>query len=239
MYQVANGTKLTGVTTTTNVYSKLRIRSGASFTAGAPSSTNAREPDVLSSYDTDSTYYSILGYGSTKEMADAFVTEYTAVYNSIKKYHGFYIGRYELTGTESSPTVKKGQTVLTNQNWYNLKKACSNIVKTNSAQSIMIYGNQWDEVMDWLVDTGDKTSDQVKNNSASWGNYDDSTGNAATGSGTKRPAGYSEYWKANNIYDLAGNYYEWTQEAASTGYRVYRGGSYYSISGSSNPASGP
>lgn len=42
----------------------------------------------------------------------------------------------------------------------------------------------------------------------------------------------------NNIYDLEGNYYEWTAEAFRTHYRTYRGG--YCITaglGDWNPAS--
>ena len=227
MYEdTAGSVKLNGVETTTSVYSKLRVRSGDSYTVTPPGQTTGiREPDVLSSYDTSSSYYqTILGYGSTKLMADAFVDEYTATYNSIKKYKGFYIGRYELTGTVTNPTVQRDRKVLTNQNWYNLKKACSNIVSSSYAQSEMIYGNQWDEVMSWLVKTGEKTDSEVNSNSASWGNYSNSTGNAAEGSGTKRTSGYSEYWKANNIYDLAGNCRDWTQEAYSPYDRVSRGG---------------
>ena len=230
MYEDTVGSvKLNGVETTTSVYSKLRVRSGDSYTVTPPGQTTGiREPDVLSSYDTSSSYYqTILGYGSTKLMADAFVEEYTATYNSIKKYKGFYIGRYELTGSVEEPTVQRDQTVLTNQNWYNLKKACSNIVSSSYAQSEMIYGNQWDEVMAWLIKTGGKTDSEVNSNSSSWGNY----------SGTKRSSGYDEAWKANNIYDLAGNCSDWTQEAYGTVLRVFRGGSYTGY-GSSYPASG-
>ena len=225
MYQEASGTKLTGVETTTDMYSKLRIRSGDNYTAGIPNSTNAREPDLLSSYDTDEEYYKdILGYNNPTEMAEAFVEEYEATYNSIKKYKGFYIGRYELTGSVESPTVQKNQTVLASQNWYNLKKACTNVVSSKYAQSTMVYGNQWDEIMSWLVATGDKTEEQVYENSADWGNYRDSTGAAATDSGSKQTSGKNEAWKANNIYDLAGNCYEWTQEASDTLSRIVRGG---------------
>ena len=42
--------------------------------------------------------------------------------------------------------------------------------------------------------------------------------------GSDQVTGYSEYWKANNIYDLAGNCNEWTQDADNTKYRAYRGG---------------
>ena len=171
MYQEAPRTKLTGVETTTDVYSKLRIRSGDRYTAGLPNSTNLREPDLLSSYDMDEKYYKdILGYNSPTEMAEAFVEEYEATYNSIKKYKGFYIGRYELTGSLESSTVQKNQMVLTNQNWYNLKKACSNVVSSEYAQTTMVYGNQWDEIMSWLIATGEKTEEQVNKNSEEWGN---------------------------------------------------------------------
>ena len=135
-----------------------------------------------------------------------------------------------------SPTVEKGGTVITSQNWYNLKKACTNVVSTEYAQSTMVYGNQWDEVMAWLIATGDKTETQINENSADWGNYYDSTGTASTNSGSPQTAGKNEAWQANNIYDLAGNCSEWTQEAYDTDLRVDRGG-YYDNPGSFRPAS--
>ena len=239
MYNTTGGEKqLLGVTTKTSIYSKLRVRSEDSYTETTPGNESGiREPDVLSGYDTDPKYYNeILEYASTKAMADAMVEEYNTTYQSIAKYDGFYIGRYEITGSVDSPTVEKGGTVITRQNWYNLKKACTNVVSTEYAQSTMVYGNQWDEVMAWLIATGDKTETQVNENSADWGNYSDSTGTAATNSGSPQTAGKNEAWQANNIYDLAGNCSEWTQEATDTNSRVFRGGYCY-YSGSSRPAS--
>ena len=208
--------KLNGVETTTTIYSKLRIRDGDSYTAGKPGETGkVREPDVLSSYDTSSSYYkTILNFNSTKEMADSMVAEYKAMSISVKKYHGFYIGRYELTGTVDSPTEKPG-TVLTGQNWYNLYKACQNVIKNNSdVKSTMIYGCQWDETMAWLKNTKFKgQEDKVDIDSSSWANYSDLPTNT----------GNSNY-KANEIYNLAGNYYDCTQEACSINERNTRGG---------------
>ena len=105
---------LTGVETTTNIYSKLRVRSAdlSDYTAGAPGTSGIREPDVLNNATYEEYYKDILGFDSTKEMADSMVVEYKAMSDSVKKYHGFYIGRYELTGTVDSPTVKAGK-VLT------------------------------------------------------------------------------------------------------------------------------
>lgn len=48
--------------------------------------------------------------------------------------------------------------------------------------------------------------------------------------------GSNENYKVKNIYDMAGNVYEWTMEASDTLYRVNRGG-YYGYTGSGNPAS--
>ena len=244
MYIEAEGTILSGnevgVAVTTDVYSNIRMRPGDVGTAGLPNSTLQREPDVLP----DQSYgrgdastvegtgidqiKNVLGIsGSTNEeilnnYAQSLVDEYTATYESIKKYDGFYVGRYELGGTVDNPAVSKG-VALTNVNWYSLKKACTNLENTKFVQSTMIYGNQWDEIMAWLKATcfKDDTS-KVDSDSRSWGNYSDSQGDSAVeGYGSKQITGYSEYWKANNIYDLAGNCWERTQEASGIYNRVY------------------
>ena len=264
MYQVTTATlsqsTLGEEATTTSVYSKLRVRSGDSYTAGIPGTSNVREPDILpstSSGDASTnegeginlikSVFGITGDNASilKQWAEMLVNEYEAVYESVKKYDGFYIGRYELTGTTTTPTVQRDKAVLTAsslqaENWYGLKKACNNVVSTNEVQSIMIYGNMWDETMQWLIDTGAKEESDVNTNSSSWGNYSNSSGNAdIEGAGSEQNSGYSDYWSANNVYDLAGNCCDWTQEAYNinyTNYRVYRGGNNYG-SGSTGPAS--
>ena len=235
--------------TTTNIYSSLR-----GVNDNAPGTGNGyREPDILPDSDNGDAIIStsdkgiekiksVLGIsGSTdaevlKNYAQSLVDEYQAIYNSIVKYGGFYIGRYELTGTTSSPAVQKGEQVLVDQEWYSLKKACTDLVNTDYAKSGMLYGNQWDEVMDWLINTNEKTEDDIDVDSSSWGNYADyNTTNGYTEgdeeyiaeAGTKvMTAGFSKYWKANNIYDLAGNAREWTQEAGHRYNRIMRGGTH-------------
>ena len=218
---------------TTNVYSNLTIRSGDSYTSVKPGDTSsAREPDVLSYYDTDEHYYkTILKFNSTKAMAESFVEEYKAMSESIKKYKGFYIGRYELTGTVETPTEKTGEVLSGYKagNWYYLYKACQNVVTgKENVKSTMIYGVQWDATMDWLKATKFQTEpSKVDTDSSSWGNYS---------SGSKIDTGSNTTYEANGIFDLAGNCWEWTQEAYSTQRRILRGGSSYD-SGSNFPAS--
>ena len=100
----------------------------------------------------------------------------------------------------------------------------------------MIWGIQWDLACDFISKKGEQKS---ITNSSAWGNYSDSTDQANTGNyekSKKKDTGSNEYWRANNIYDLAGNCWEWTQEAIYTSYRTIRGG-YYNYDGSSYPAS--
>ena len=109
-----------------------------------------------------------------------------------------------------------------------------------SINSHLIYGIEWDSVLQWALDSqaiigselgGTKTitEDDVQSDSRSWGNYANSTGGAAANSGSAKVGGTNEYWKVNNIYDIAGNASEWTQEKFSTGttVRAYRGGNYH------------
>ena len=240
---------------TTNKYSKSGIISGKTrITPGTTS--DFREPDLVvgsgTEYDasdtsSDTYYKTILGKTGTKEqLAQLFVDEYKAMIESVSKYGGFYIGRYELSGTVTEPTEKPGKT-LTKTDWYNLYNACrsSKLQASDKVKTQMIWGCQWDVTMNWLISSGAKTSDEVNKDSSTWGNYSNyNTANNYTegtagyekNAGSLQNTGSSENWKANNIYDLAGNVWEWTQEAGSTSSRANRGG-YYGFHGSGSPAS--
>ena len=217
-------------------------------TPGTSTSGSYREPDLVvgsdgASYDAKDKYYkTILGDNGTKEqLAQLFVDEYKEMIESIQKYGGFYIGRYEL----SEAGVQKNQPTLTNTNWYNLYAKCKSLNASDKVETQMIWGCQWDVTCNFIANKGDKKD---ITDSRTWGNHSNSEGDAkviVTENGTetkkygsKQNTGYSEYWKANNIYDLAGNCWEWTQEADSRGSRAYRGGGFSVVSGSNLPASG-
>ena len=82
----------------------------------------------------------------------------------------------------------------------------------------------------WLIESGNKTKEQVIEDSKDWGNYynvsfeyENNSGSMVTKTGSTRiPTGSSEFTKANNIYDLAGNVWDWTAEAYGTYSRVSR-----------------
>ena len=197
----------------TGKYTKSEIISGQKRVA--PAGISYREPDILSDAtngDTDDKVKEA-GFSSQINMAESIVNEYDEMIKSIDKYKGFYIGRYELTANGE----KTGKT-LTDTTWYTFYKNCKELAKGTHVRTGMIWGAQWDVTCNWLDSSGFKID-----NTKEWGNHKNNT---AEGAGKPQNTGYSESWKSNNIYDFAGNFGEWTQEALYKYHRVSRGGAY-------------
>ena len=188
-----------------------------------------REPDIVTEYDGDSEYLSILGLSSSSEFKTQLQEEYNEMIESVDRYGGFYIGRYETgnlaANTSTEPVIVKGNNSIGGVNWYYQYQNSKLIGANKNVASTMIWGSMFDRVFIWLTETGDKTYSDIMN-SSSWGNYPNSTGAAATNSKRQQPTGANDAWQANNIYDLAGNVWDWTIEAYGTGHRVDRGGDY-------------
>ena len=221
---VTEGQKLAGSTGVKTTKYTNTIISGQ--TRGKTGNTvSYREPDILTDStngDTDERAKTA-GFSSLANMAETMVSDYEEMIASLEKYKGFYIGRYELTANGE----KTGAT-QTDVDWYTLYKNCTTLATGSKVKTRMIWGLQWDATCNWLATSKFDITDSSK-----WGNYHD---NDATGHGTKQNTGFSENWKANNIYDLAGNCLEWIQEANYPYYRADRGG-YYDDYGSLIPAS--
>lgn len=198
-----------------------------------------------------------------KETIDATYVEpleeeeeaYYQMYYKVKKYGGFYIGRYEtgdITAQSERTTVKNSDSIgikkylnaynyvpfkLSNINKREITGAKELAVKfgeQNNYKTVttsVVYGVQWDAMLRFIVSDANNV-----NNSIRWGNYStseltytDVNGNSYTKSnGEVRllKTGASEETKAKNIYDIAGNTYEWTIESAGNNVRVVRGGCY-------------
>ena len=198
------------------------------------SSSLSHEPELLPNYDNE--YYFIEnGFsGMTREsFYQELQLEFENTIESIKKYGGFYIGRYE-TGniTSDVPVVQKMNISLGNATWYSMYSKMSYLGANSYVKTNMIWGCLWDETLQWLVDSGSLKQDELIV-SMSWGNYTNSSITYTTtsetmettsiGSRTLIPAGSSEDTKVNNIYDMAGNIHEWTLDVYQDG-RSIRGG---------------
>ena len=144
----------------------------------------------------------------------------------------------------------------------------SNISPDKSKTSSLLFGIQWDLVCKFLEEKSNLSIDEIKTDSTDWGNYSNAEfqidnvkyaiynqttntlGNwnilhgsyLKMSSGTENivllSTGASNYTKKMNIYDLAGNVWEWTLEHAPNSDRPStRRGSGYRNPGYTHPAS--
>ena len=158
---------------------------------------------------------------------------------------------------EETPVIQQDKYVY---NWVRCSQAqeLSESLAVGGKTSSLMFGIQWDLVLAYLEANGVSEND-LKVNSGSWGNYSneafditrgkystDYGANYTTVNGTyPKPAssvllttGATVRNSKMNIYDLAGNVWEWTLEKSTDTNDpcAFRGGS-YNVNGSSYPAS--
>ena len=175
-----------------------------------------REPDIVSSYDgTDS---DTVDGKITKEK---LMSEYNEMIESVLKYKGFYVARYEagLDNTTNDIVFKNASVEANNvittdasnsetNTWYGLyRKIRTFTTDSDKVVSSMIWGSQYDAMINWMAKTGKivGTTDDTKRN-------------------TNTVTGENENDIINNVYDLYGCHREWTLEACKNTYRSFRGG---------------
>ena len=222
------------------LYGTYYKESATSYTKGT---SNRKNEPQLTRYDMESTYLTqYLGGISRYEFLMEMEQEFYEMLQSVATYGGFYIGRYEVGDLkQTTPVVKRMNTNINITNWYQGYKKCKKLSGTNTnVKTSMIWGTQYDQVMNWLIKSGEKTPLDINKGSVAWGNYYDvefeyytntskTTATKNLGSSTRIASGAYEGAKANNIYDLAGNVRLWTLEdvrAGSGDYRCSRGGSF-------------
>ncbi len=148
-----------------------------------------------------------------------------SVSNITTTYKGFYVARYESTFDYNGGSIRVASKKSSNKtttdwsgsrdithngyvwNFINYTQAKSYSENMGSAYGYntsligtnLITGEQWDTALKWIQNSGKSTTD-----SRSWGNHNDSTSPAnISGYSQLQVSGYSNYWKAKNIYDLS------------------------------------
>ena len=162
-----------------------------------------REPDIISDDNNGDNLYiinNLLGttYLNSSELKDTLQEDYNTIIKSISTYHGFYVGRYEISKSSNNIAQSKpDNTVLTTETgsankWYGLY-AYGKTYNTSSVGSSMIWGSQYDAMMRWMQkEIIDVTDIGTSNQSL------------------------------KNIYNLSDGYYELTLEASGEN-RIARG----------------
>lgn len=142
---------------------------------------------------------------------------------SVKKYGGFYISRYNISKSlAGKPQSVKGVMPWVHIDFDDAKKIASTIEDNEAVKSHLTFGAEYDSVLEWFIKTEVKTLAEIAKDSTEWGNYSDTENSPRKVVET----GSREEWCANNIYDFAGNVDEWAQERKESSYRVIRGGNF-------------
>ena len=207
-----------------------------------------REPDVVtgassgsdssggSNYDAVSTNLQEAGLSSTATVSDfkaQLQNEFNEMIKSVKTYGGFYIGRYETGNLNSTKAVvQKDNTNINNQTWYTMYKVCKTIKANENVATSMLWVCQWDATLRWMQTSSNSDVANFPTNSEGKGNYSGTQGDT----NAPIPTGSNSSYSVNNIYDMAGNVYDWTIGAYYTSTRVRSGGN-YNIAASNYPAS--
>lgn len=180
---------------------------------------------------------------------------------------GFWIGQYEMgIETPITDVLDVWPTPVSKEGIYpyvyitcgQAQQLASNLKSDNYTCSLM-FGIQWDLVLKHIETKKARTQSELNIDSTSWGNYQDSTFditkgqysedygktyNVVTSSYTKASStdvilttGATNRNSALNIYDLAGNLYEWTLEnGADTDCPCGLRGGYYGDNSVHEPA---
>ena len=160
------------------------------------------------------------------------------------KYPYIYVSWGKGMGDISEGAVYLSNSLYTGKTGYGVK-------------SMLCTGAAWDSMLDFIKDSSHNVT-----SSSSWGNYKDSdtykvyrgslyststwfwsAADTTNGSDVTKnteillTTGATERNSSKNIYDVAGNCWEWTTEANKTYIRVIRGGIIYSYLGSLDAAS--
>ncbi len=232
----SNGTLKCITHNSTEIVGKLyAIEDGESFgtlNTNYDANSGLREPAIITGNNDgneyDAEYYSVAGFNSIDDMLSQLKNEYKIMAQSVAKYKGFYISRYEISFSSATET-KEGTTgniqskanvmpasAVTDQGnmWYGFYKlekeyAHTDEMKKSSIGSSMIWGSQYDAMINW-ANIG-KDANKTKENTN--GNH----------SGEKSCTGKYVNDKINNIYDLEGNLFEYTLESHFWGAKVSKG----------------
>ena len=130
--------------------------------------------------------------------------EYFQFVNSVAKYQGFYVARYEASIISSDGkeiAISKPNVLPSYEMTFEKANTLANGVASHfgytNYQTSLVSSDAWDTILDWVNKSYTNYSTVLD-----YGNY----------SGILKRTGENSKDKVNNIFDLAGNLREWTTE---------------------------
>ncbi len=121
---------------------------------------------------------------------------------SVKKYGGFYISRYDISRNiqRGKPQSIKGEypwTSITQNEAIKIAGAMEN--DSELISSHLLWGSEYDSVLEWFIESGKKTEREI-------------CSKFKKGANQLYRTGQKKAWEANAICDFSENVFKWTQE---------------------------
>lgn len=150
------------------------------------------------------------------------------IVESIKEYGGFYISRFVASLENGKLVYKRGNLPLLGLSYNEVieYEGSFETVQTD-IEHCLAFGSSYDSLFQWIIQSGVKSKKEILDDSTYIGNYANNNKYHVKDDVPKLlPVGCNENWNILNIYDLAGNTVEFTQEKHNDDRIVLRSGNY-------------
>ena len=172
--------------------------------------------DELTLTDSDVTYSkNDTNNGINEEVSKEIVNQINSEFASVKKYGGYYIGRYEVGVEDEKVVIKRNKEACSRQTWSSAYSLSKEIGGGTSATTYLCSSYAWDTAINFIMNNGATNyATSINEFNENWINQQvvDSNGEVIkeAGVGKKLLTGQTE--AKSNIFDMGGNVAEYTTE---------------------------
>lgn len=190
--------------------------------------------DELTLKDIDVTYSKTdTDNGINEEISKEIVAQINAEKESIKKYGGYYIGRYEVGKDNKTAVIKAEQEPYVNIKWSKAYELAKGIGGGEGATTYLCSSYSWDTAINFIQNTtGKNYATSIIGFNGNWKSQEvkDSSGKVIKPVNTAQRLNTGLTTALCNIYDMGGNVGEFTTELnpGTSATVVLRGGDSYS-----------
>ena len=191
--------------------------------------------DELTLKDIDVTYSKTdTDNGINEEISKEIVAQINAEKESIKKYGGYYIGRYEVGKDNKTAVIKAEQEPYVNIKWSKAYELAKGIGGGEGATTYLCSSYSWDTAINFIQNTtGKNYATSIIGFNGNWKSQEvkDSSGKVIKPVNTAQRLNTGLTTALCNIYDMGGNVGEFTTELnpGTSETVVLRGGNYNNI----------
>ena len=170
--------------------------------------------------------------GINEEISKEIVAQINAEKESIKKYGGYYIGRYEVGKDNKTAVIKAEQEPYVNIKWSKAYELAKGIGGGEGATTYLCSSYSWDTAINFIQNTtGKNYATSIIGFNGNWKSQEvkDSSGKVIKPVNTAQRLNTGLTTALCNIYDMGGNVGEFTTELnpGTSETVVLRGGNFY------------